>query len=151
MHGAILRCSFVLLFNFLENRRDFASVWVCHALFTDVEMLRLKRKKLKPFTSFRSLLSTQPRSQGLFSSLPLERERERRDQKSGKKRLKSNPVFALSFFLCAVFWITVVHLKIKMNLQDRHISDSVTHCNQMETTSKATKKMATYRNALVEG
>ena len=83
----------------MEKRRDFATVSVCHALFTDVEMLRLKRKKLKPFTPFESLLSTQSRSQGLFSSLPLERERERRDRKAEKKNNLKATRFSLKLAL----------------------------------------------------
>lgn len=101
MHGAILRFSFVLLFNFLENRRDFASVWVCHALLTDVEMLRLKRKKLKPFTSFRSLLSTQPRSQGLLFRSPGAGERKTRPEKWKETTQKQSGFrFKLSLVRC---------------------------------------------------
>ena len=59
-----------------------------------------------------------------------ENEKQRRN---GQKRVHSTLFSSLSLLLSAVCCITVVRLEIKMNLQDRRISDSVTRCNQMET------------------
>ena len=64
----------------------------------------------------------------------MDTQRGKEKQKNRQKRLKSSALFSpLSLLLSAVCCITVVHLEIKMNRQDRHISDSVTLCNQMET------------------
>ncbi|XP_067052599.1 uncharacterized protein [Acropora muricata] len=60
-------------------------------------------------------------------------QRENKNQRNGQKRLHSTLLSALSLLLSTVCCITVVRLEIKMNLQDRRISDSVTRCNQMET------------------
>ena len=60
-------------------------------------------------------------------------QRENEKQRNGQKRLHSTFFSSLSLLLSAVCCIMVVRLEIKMNLQDRRISDSVTRCNQMET------------------
>ncbi|XP_015778154.1 PREDICTED: striated muscle-specific serine/threonine-protein kinase-like isoform X2 [Acropora digitifera] len=60
-------------------------------------------------------------------------QRENEKQRNGQKRVHSTFFSALSLLLSAVCCITVVRLEIKMNLQDRRISDSVTRCNQVET------------------
>ena len=60
-------------------------------------------------------------------------QKENEKQRNGQKRLHSTFFSALSLLLSAVCCIMVVRLEIKMNLQDRRISDSVTRCNQMET------------------
>ena len=59
-------------------------------------------------------------------------QRENENQRNQQKRLHSSLFSALSLLLSAVCCITVVRLEIKMNLQDRRISDSVTRCNQTE-------------------
>ena len=59
-------------------------------------------------------------------------QRENENQRNQQKRLHSSLFSALSLLLSAVCCITVVRLEIKMNLQDRRISDSVTRCNQVE-------------------
>ncbi|XP_015778168.1 PREDICTED: hemicentin-2-like [Acropora digitifera] len=60
-------------------------------------------------------------------------QRESEKQRNGQKQLHSTLFSALSLLLSAVCCITVVRLEIKMNQQDRRISDSVTRCNQMKT------------------
>ena len=67
------------------------------------------------------------------SILAMNTQRESEKQTNGQKQLHSTLFSALSLLLSAVCCITVVRLEIKMNQQDRRISDSVTRCNQMKT------------------
>ena len=68
-----------------------------------------------------------------YSILAMNAQRESEKQRNGQKKLHSTLFSALSLLLSAVCCITVVRLEIKMNQQDRRISDSVTRCNQMKT------------------
>ena len=94
------------------------------------------RRNLSVYAQFGPFTLTPNSSEVLRPScsiLAMNTQRESEKQRNGQKQLHSTLFSALSLLLSAVCCITVVRLEIKMNQQDRRISDSVTRCNQMKT------------------